>query len=310
MSIRMILLALCVSVVTASVAQTLYRYKDSDGNWQFSDRPPVDKRSVESERMITRNRVPEVTIIQEEFDAGTRLVAINEWHCPMELVVDLTAMDNLQPQLGSRHTAVLQPDSKTELLDILPADPGQAYGFEMKYRIMPGDPSQAPDTSYLYEMPFARGTKHPVSQAFPARITHTDEGSHHAIDLAMDVGTPIHAARGGVVFATSYEHYSGGTDAERDLPKANVVRIAHDDGTMAVYAHLAWNAIRVRPGQRVNRGQYIADSGNTGFSSGPHLHFAVLANRGMQLTSIPVTFSGQGNRPVQPQTGQVLLNIE
>ena len=56
----------------------------------------------------------------------------------------------------------------------------------------------------------------------------------------------------------------------------------HDDGTTAIYAHLQMDTIRVRPGQRVERGEYIANSGNTGFSSGPHLHFVVVRNAGFQ----------------------------
>ena len=87
---------------------------------------------------------------------------------------------------------------------------------------------------------------------------------------------------------------------------ANVVRILHDDGTYAIYAHLNWNSIRVRPGDRVSRGQYIADSGNTGFSSGPHLHFAVQRNVGMRIESVPVSFAGMQRSSVTPATGMSL----
>ena len=72
----------------------------------------------------------------------------------------------------------------------------------------------------------------------------------------------------------------GGTDQGRDASAANLVRILHDDGTWAEYAHLNRSTIRVRPGDVVERGEYIADSGNTGFSSGPHLHFVVQRNAG------------------------------
>jgi murein DD-endopeptidase MepM/ murein hydrolase activator NlpD len=61
----------------------------------------------------------------------------------------------------------------------------------------------------------------------------------------------------------------------------------HTDGSMALYAHLAENGALVHPGQHVETGQRIGLSGNTGYSTAPHLHFAVQVNRSMQLTSIP-----------------------
>jgi murein DD-endopeptidase MepM/ murein hydrolase activator NlpD len=58
----------------------------------------------------------------------------------------------------------------------------------------------------------------------------------------------------------------------------------------------------VRVGEHVTRGQYIADSGNTGFTSGPHLHFAVIRNTGLEDVSVPVEFAGIGGVAVTPVT--------
>jgi murein DD-endopeptidase MepM/ murein hydrolase activator NlpD len=69
--------------------------------------------------------------------------------------------------------------------------------------------------------------------------------------------------------------------------RANFIRLLHDDGTMSLYAHLKSDGVLVRPGQRVTAGQRIGLSGNTGFTTGPHLHFAVQVNRGMRLLSLP-----------------------
>ena len=59
----------------------------------------------------------------------------------------------------------------------------------------------------------------------------------------------------------------------------NKILILHNDGTFADYSHLKYNGAVVKKGEVVKKGQLIGYSGETGFSSGPHLHFAVFINR-------------------------------
>jgi murein DD-endopeptidase MepM/ murein hydrolase activator NlpD len=63
------------------------------------------------------------------------------------------------------------------------------------------------------------------------------------------------------------------------------------------------NSIRVVPGERIARGQYIADSGNTGFSTGPHLHFVVQRNRGGAIVSVPIQFAGRNGAAITVASG-------
>jgi len=85
---------------------------------------------------------------------------------------------------------------------------------------------------------------------------------HEGVDFAADVGTPIVAAAGGVVIT-----------AEQHPEYGNMVEIDHGNDLTTRYAHLS--KILVKPGTLVRRGQEIAESGNTGRSTGPHLHFEV-----------------------------------
>jgi len=156
-----------------------------------------------------------------------------------------------------------------------------------------------------YRAPFANARAYMVSQAPPDNFTHIDPSSRYAIDFAMPEGSAVHAAREGVVINVAHRFYKGGL-APSSQDEANFVQILHDDGTNAIYAHLQMDSIRVQPGQRVARGEYIANSGNTGFSSGPHLHFAVLRNAGMRNVSVPLTFAGPGREVVVPRTGATL----
>jgi len=88
---------------------------------------------------------------------------------------------------------------------------------------------------------------------------------HTGVDFAAPVGTPIHAAAAGVVIHSSYMRGYG-----------NVVIIDHGGGISTVYAHCS--RIVVSDGEKVARGQYIANVGSTGLSTGPHLHFEVRVN--------------------------------
>jgi murein DD-endopeptidase MepM/ murein hydrolase activator NlpD len=88
---------------------------------------------------------------------------------------------------------------------------------------------------------------------------------HGGIDIANSIGTPVLAASDGVVISAG--PYAG---------YGNMVKVKHSDGTVTLYGHLS--SILVDPGQRVWAGDQIAKMGNTGNSTGPHLHFEVLLN--------------------------------
>jgi murein DD-endopeptidase MepM/ murein hydrolase activator NlpD len=83
-----------------------------------------------------------------------------------------------------------------------------------------------------------------------------------------------------------------GLDKEKFGGRSNFIRILHGDGTMALYAHLKPEGVLVRAGQSVSVGQEIGLSGNTGFSTAPHLHFVVQVNAGMRLVSVPFEMRG------------------
>ncbi len=106
----------------------------------------------------------------------------------------------------------------------------------------------------------------------------------------MPIGTLIVAARGGKVIAIEQGNILSGKRKDL-LDKANYIRVLHNDGTFADYAHLRWASIRPRLGSNVKRGQIIGQSGNVGYSSGPHLHFVLHKNFGGSVRSIPFKFT-------------------
>jgi murein DD-endopeptidase MepM/ murein hydrolase activator NlpD len=290
-------------------AQRLYRYQDEAGNWVYTDRSPVETgNAAELLDYGAPTATAEVSILRRPVEGGIALVAENTYYGYVQIAFQLSAIENIVAVDGApmRGNRILAPRSETELLRLVPVAPASTMRFELSHQHIPGRPGVEHMPDGPYRAPFATATSFLVSQAYPDAVTHTDLSSVHAIDFVMPVGTGVYAARAGTVIQIADEYFSAGLDPNTDLAKANIVRIVHEDGTMALYAHLNWNSIRVRPGQSVARGEYIADSGNTGFSSGPHLHFVVQRNIGGAIESVPVEFEGPGGVRVPVRSGGTL----
>lgn len=174
----------------------------------------------------------------------------------------------------------------------LPA-PIDGHPLDLRLQSVPGNPAaQAEDVAYRLPFDAARLR---VDQAPQGHFSHDDEENRDAVDFALPEGTLVLAAREGTVMQIQDGFRGNGQDRERDGGRANFVRVLHSDGSMALYGHLQAGGMRVRRGQAVQAGQPLGLSGNSGFSSAPHLHFVVQVNRGMGLRSVPVRiFTGQG----------------
>lgn len=103
---------------------------------------------------------------------------------------------------------------------------------------------------------------------------------HNGIDLGVPSGSKIKSARTGVIKGTG--------DTDLTCPNASYgkwVLVEHDNGLTSLYAHLSY--IKVAKGDSVATGDLLGYSGNTGYSTGPHLHFTVYATQGVQIRSFP-----------------------
>ena len=291
----------------SATAQSLYKYRGENGEWIYSDRPPADGQEVEVRVLEPAAENGEIKVSYRQVGDGIGLFARNRYHAPIELKLLIKEIRGLDfPEIDDDLRWVLPARSEKSLFRLARLEDGPEPYLSYRFQYLAGDPAARHEPNGLYRVPYALANDFPISQAYPDVVTHSTPDSKYAVDIAMPIGTDIFAARGGVVFDVAANNYRNGLDLERDGPRANVVRILHDDGTYAIYAHLNWNSIRVRPGDRVERGQYIADSGNTGYSSGPHLHFAIVQNVGLRLESIPFEFQGMSSMRVTPATGLAL----
>ncbi|WP_404195287.1 M23 family metallopeptidase [Streptomyces tauricus] len=123
--------------------------------------------------------------------------------------------------------------------------------------------------------------KYKLSASF-AQAGNLWSSTHSGQDFAVSSGTQVVAAHGGTVVKT------GGNGAGDGPAYGNAVVIKHSNGTYSQYAHLS--RVDVKPGQVVKTGQRIALSGNTGNSSGPHLHFEIRTSANYGSAVDPVAF--------------------
>ena len=295
-----------VAVVCFPVeAKNIYKYQDENGIWHFTDRAPDEEQEFETVFM-EREPEPRIQMRREGPESNPVYILFNDYWGPVEIELRLSDEINVltEPELPARF--VLPGQSERPLVGVGALDPRRGFSYRLHMASVPGPPQASIPQNVVIHPPFPAGETFLISQGFNGSKTHHSPDSTHAIDIVMPVGTVITSVRDGVVMDVEEDFNRGGTDMEAFADKANHVRILHDDGTMALYAHLDLASVTVRPGARVRAGQRIARSGNTGFTSGPHLHFALQQNVGMEMRTVPFRFHLPDGGSIEPGEKELL----
>ncbi len=165
-----------------------------------------------------------------------------------------------------------------------------------------GGPGAVHDPRAVYRLPFDIRIPRLMIQGVGGERSHRSKADYHAFDFVMPIGTLVYASRPGRV-VRCIDGFERGGPSEAHSPTANLVAVRHPDGTLGLYVHLS-PGLAVKEGQRVKRGELLGQSGNTGYTSGPHLHFVVRSvDASGAMRSIPVEFGG-GRRRFLPEPGQ------
>ena len=265
------------------LGSTIYKYTDANGVVTYTDKRVAGAQVfVFNDRMVENND-RQVYVSTRKHDGGDTLIVKNDLYAPVEVELEITEAEHVSGVPSKPINWVLAPRSEIRLLTLAPTGTGTPR-YKHKLRHALGDPRSQHFIS-SYPLPW-RGGPFRLTQGPGGRYSHTGPKGRYAMDIAMPVGTPIVAARGGMIIKTENSQSGRGTN-----PAGNFVRVLHDDGTMGVYLHLKQNSVQVHEGQRVQAGDLLAQSGNTGNSTGPHLHFVVQKNIGLNTVSIPFEFA-------------------
>ena len=223
-----------------------------------------------------------------EIDGTVEIYASNSREVPLTITIKVrtrymtadrgkTVTETVAPN-DSRLFMVLQETNKKKSL----------YGFDCASTI--GSIDATHDDELLYRLPYESGKSYYVLQGYGSRLSHTGP-EEYTVDFKMREGTSVHAARGGLVVKMEESHSRGCWRAGCGA-YANYIVILHDDWTTGEYYHLQQNGALVTLGERVETGEMIGLSGDTGNSALPHLHFGVYrAAPWGKFHSVPVQFS-------------------
>jgi len=272
---------------TSAMAMTIYKSTDAEGVVSYSDRPTKGSKVFTFQDRMVEQLERQVYLVIMKKDGVDSVYVRNDLYAPVEIELSFAGLKNVSGAPSRPIRRVMPLRSSIRLAQLTPIRAGNPIAYIPRFEYSLGDPAGA-SMAYRYPLPW-RGGPFRVSQGANGQYSHFGPKNRYAMDIAMPEGTPIIAARGGIVIKTENSQSGRGTDAS-----GNFVRVLHDDGTMGVYLHLKQGSVSVREGQRVAVGSPLALSGNTGNSSGPHLHFVVQRNTGMGLVSIPYQF----NQPV------------
>jgi murein DD-endopeptidase MepM/ murein hydrolase activator NlpD len=236
------------------------------------------------------------------------LRATNGGPIPVSLAVHFVENENVASSEPMPVVTVVPPHAVAVLTRFSPVEAKKTWRYKYRYRYRYGSYTAGHDPGAMYRVPWLDGRTFVIGQAPGGRmVTHFTPASRNAVDIPMPEGTPILAARAGIVFHTVSENDAGGAE-EAYRNQANVVRVLHSDGTVGNYVHLMHEGVAVKDGERVEAGKLIGYAGNTGMSSGPHLHFAVtrVVRSGDELEEVSEPFRFYvGNPPhlFTPQSG-------
>lgn len=227
------------------------------------------KANLEKNKKLTEQKKAELVVLTNDLKSKTKIIAETVKEKNTILAETKNTEANYKKLLATRL-------AQKEAFEREVAD------FESALKIAI-DPNSIPATLsgiLRYPLDKVRITQYFGNTEFATKNSQVYNGrGHTGIDFGASIGTPVKAAMVGTIIGT------GNTDLARGCYSyGKWIMIKHLNGLSTLYGHLS--LINVTQGQTVSTGEIIGYSGNTGYSTGPHLHFGVYATEGVRITKM------------------------
>ena len=249
---------------------------------------------------MEKERRKKIKVYNEKINNGFGVYVDNNDIVQYSLKLNLNLF-NYHTNIKNPILKVLPAKTKKILLVKVKRKTNNNAKFSYKFKSQAGDYNAKHNENQIYLLPFEHGKKFYLSQGYNGIWSHQGE---FAIDFHMEEGEKIYSARGGIVFNIKEDSKIGGPDRNKFIKHGNKVNVMHDDGTYAKYVHLRYNGVVVENGKRVQRGDLLGYSGNTGWSTEPHLHFAIYkVNSKLKPITIPTRFLNHDEKIISLKEG-------
>jgi murein DD-endopeptidase MepM/ murein hydrolase activator NlpD len=237
----------------------------------------TNKATLENKRNLTEAEKKSLTDLKSQLADQKQIVEQTKKEKDELLTATKNKESTYQKMIAERIKKKEQLDSEIANIErdikiaidpsLLPKTKGGALGYPLEKTII---------TQYFGNTQFAA-----------AHMAVYNGKGHNGVDFGTPIGTPVMAAESGTIIGTG--------DTDKACPGASYGKwmlIEHQNGLSSLYGHLS--VIKLGEGETVHRGQTIAYSGNTGYSTGPHLHFTVYASQGVKVSSLQSKVKGCG----------------
>jgi len=249
------------------------------------------QEAIKLRQLLVAKKEGGVVVYAEENEGDIDFYMENLFEMHVSATLFIKNVRGYESKTSLPHKLVLQPKVKVKVLTLNNTDSKKHVGsFSSHISWSKGSVEAKPDKDFVYVLPYDKS--HKVSQGFNGNTSHKGT-SKYAIDFAMPIGTPVLASRAGKVVEIVQRHDKHGMGLEM-RSFANYVIIEHADKTLGRYFHLKQNSVSVTLGAEVKEGELLALSGDTGRTSGAHLHFVVTKaqeyKESYRSVSIPIKF--------------------